>query len=1180
MLTLVRRWAGPTGLLLALRLILGLGSFSPPLAAAEAVRKPFALAAAAAEVALETFSDQADVQLVYLIDDVRGVATNPVNGEFAIRDALERLVTATGLRVEQDGTTGAFVIRRERSLRPPAEEPKPEPSRSIQTMKKKSPLALLGIWLGLTITAGPSANAADSSVSTGTITGRVQNIVTGQYLNNARVSIKGTAQTVFTDNFGGYTLVGVRSGPAVLEVFYTDLDLAQIPLNVGAGSTVTRDVGLTSVARYGKDADAVKLDPFVVTSDRETDAQAIATNEQRFAPNIKNVMATDSLGDVYGSSVGEFLKFMPGVIGEMDDSQVVGVSVRGIGGGMTAVTVDGVPSSNMWVGPTRNVDLRSMALNDVSRIEVTKVPTPSSPADSLGGSVNMVGKSAFERSAMEFRYSVNLVGIHENLTLKKTPHSYLDRKDYNVHPGFNFDFTWPITKTFGIVLTGMTTRFYNEKHFSRNTWANTGTGTNLSSASISNPYLQQYLLQGGPQFLTRNTLSLKADWKVTAHSVLSLGQTINRSTSWVGTYQMVWNASTNGTPTAATGVAATFAPTFTRGATGRGAMTTQGADQRLDQTTDNTNLTYRYDDGWWKLEAGLSRSASGFKRRYADAGFFLRALATNNRPIRINFLNIGPDKPGTIEVFDDNNQPFVWGELSNYIGTTALSQPAANRAQYNTGYLNLRRRFDFLPFPTALQVGGSKRVQTSDTTQRTESVTFSGPDGRSGATASMAPYAMQVYKDMDDHFGFHGIQWLSTRRAWEAYQSNPLLYTKTLAQQFADLNAAIDGYEFIEETVNAAYLQAEAGLFRNRLHVLGGVRFEQTVDDGQGGFTDADAVWQRDARGNYIRNAAGARIRKPEAGAVNSPEQIAVTRRWRGALAHRTYDGYYPSLHLTFDATEDVLVRAAYARTYGRPAFSDIIPRVVATPADLEPNDPTPITGRGTLSIRNTALIPWTADNFDLSAEYYTPQGGLFSAGVFRKDITNFFGSSSRIAKEADIAALGLDPDYLDWNIVTKFNAGDARITGAEINFKHSLRALGRWGSYFTVFANFTKLNLSGNPSASFTSFIPKSGNWGGTFSSKRFTMTARWNYRGLEKLSQAAAFGSDGYQYFKARTKIDLNASYQLTRKLSLVANVNNLLNEPNTNLIYGSQTPAYARQFQKGEFGIGLAVGLRGKF
>ena len=109
MLTLIRWWARPTGLPLAFRLILCIGSPLPQLLAADAARKPFAIPAAAAEVTLETFSDQADGQVVYLIADVRGVATNPVQGDFAIREALERLVAGTGLRVEREETFGVDV---------------------------------------------------------------------------------------------------------------------------------------------------------------------------------------------------------------------------------------------------------------------------------------------------------------------------------------------------------------------------------------------------------------------------------------------------------------------------------------------------------------------------------------------------------------------------------------------------------------------------------------------------------------------------------------------------------------------------------------------------------------------------------------------------------------------------------------------------------------------------------------------------------------------------------------------------------------------------------------------------------------------------------------------------------------------------------------------------------------
>jgi TonB-dependent receptor len=650
--------------------------------------------------------------------------------------------------------------------------------------------------------------------------------------------------------------------------------------------------------------------------------------------------------------------------------------------------------------------------------------------------------------------------------------------------------------------------------------------------------------------------------------------------SQIGAQTFSFNTGSNGTPTPTTGEPLTWSPTSTSGATGRGTITNTPNHQLFEQFADTTNLTYRYDDGRWKLETGLSRSAATSQRHNLAAGFFQQAAATNKNPIRINFLDITADKPSRIEVFDNSYQPVDWHDILNYRGTTALNLDLNLRRQDLNGYLNLRRRFELFPFPTALQVGGSQRVQFVDNSTQQVAWTFMGPDGVSGTTAPMQPYVMQVYKNMDSHYGFYGITFMSPSRAWQAYLLNPKLYAKTVAQEFTEENYRLDNSEYIEEKVQAAYVQAEATLFRSRLRVLGGVRFEKTTDDGQGALTNADAVWLRDASGAYVRTAAGARIRRPEAGAVNSLEQIKLTRQERGTFAHRSYDGYYPSLHLTFSATENLLVRAAYAGTYGRPDYTDIIPRTVATSADLDDDDPTPSTGRGMLTIRNPTLKPWTADNFDLSVEYYTQSGGVLSGGVFRKNIRNFFGDSSRIADANLLNELGLDQQYLNWNVVTKFNSGDATINGAEFNVRQSLRGLGKWGSYFTLFANATKLDLDGGPGASFSSFVPESGNWGGTFSGKRLTVTARWNYRGRDRRLPQAAFGPDGYEYFEPRLTLDMNAAYQLSRRLSLNAGVNNLTNTPQRFLRYGSNTPAYARQYQISKFAIPLAVGLRGTF
>ena len=102
---------------------------------------------------------------------------------------------------------------------------------------------------------------------------------------------------------------------------------------------------------------------------------------------------------------------------------------------------------------------------------MSKVPTPANPSDSLAGSINLVSKSAFERSGRQLRYSLNLIGNHENLDLKKTPHSHGDKETYKIFPGASLDFTWPVTKRFGVVIAANHSRSFNEQHRTLQTWS-------------------------------------------------------------------------------------------------------------------------------------------------------------------------------------------------------------------------------------------------------------------------------------------------------------------------------------------------------------------------------------------------------------------------------------------------------------------------------------------------------------------------------------------------------------------------------------------------------------------------------------------------------------------------------------------------------------------------------------
>ncbi len=1134
----------------------------------------FDLPAGPAVVTLKRAAQQGGLEIVYSAALVRDVTTRAVSGDFAPHEALERMVADTPLTIIRDLQTGVLSVVRRTEVEVPPPPPSSPPKEPPRTMKRKNPLALIGTWLALALgAAGQTGDDAANPSTYASLQGRIANAATGQYLNNVRVTVRGTGTVTFSDQTGTYRLPQVPAGTVVLDVLYTGLDPQEVTVELAAGTSATRDIELTRGGRQGREG-VVELDSFTVSTSRETDGQAIAANEQRFAPNVKNVVAADLMGDVMDGNVGEFLKFLPGITADYDNedgSTIAYIAVRGFASNMATVMTDGaqMASTSTTFGDSRQFSFNSTSLNNISRVEVTKVPTPSSPADSLAGSVNLVTKSAFERKSAQFRYNVNFTGNSENLKLGREAHT-TEKKIFKILPAANFDYTLPISPRLGLVLTGLTTRRYTKQHRSTTSYSNAGTST---GASLSQPYLSNYQMFNSPRVIARDSLGLRVDWKVGENGVLSAGTQWSHYASERIATQFTVNAGTNGTPTVAGGVPLTFGPDFVNGATGRGSVSMGGAASvHPDLTNRGANLKYRYDDGRWRLNAGYDRSTSAGGYLGTDAGNFRQFAITSSAPLRVNFRGSDPVRPTTIEIFDNNNVPWDMNDLRNYTLNTANSTPRSTRDEVETLSASARRTIDALAFPASIELGAMRREQTRDIRRYNMNWTYNGING----DRSPLPFASTLANNADNYYGFESFPHVSPVLAWRAYEANPALFSKTAAQLVAEESFRITNSLAFEETVSALYLQAEATLLSGRLKVVTGVRYEETDVSGVGPLVDPAAVWVRDPDGTFARDANGARIRKPEAGAVNSLEQLALTHRERAASNGAVYDGYYPSLHFTYNVSDNLLVRLAYAQTYGRPNLTEIIPNTTIDEFDLD--DPNAI--QGNITVTNPALKPWSADNYDLSVEYYTDQGGHFTIGAFHKDVTDFFGTSVFITTLEDTEALGLDPEYVNWRVTTRLNTGEAQIRGAEFSVRHSLEPLGGWGRHFTGFVNGTKLQLKGSRLADFAGFVPETLNWGLTFSRKPFQLMAKWNYRGRQRNGAQPAFGADGFTYQKRRLALDVNLEVQVWKDMILFFNAQNVFNEPYITEIYGSQTPAYARRSFTNHNGVGLTLGVKGSF
>jgi iron complex outermembrane receptor protein len=1013
---------------------------------------------------------------------------------------------------------------------------------------------------------------------TGSIAGRVQHAITGRYLANARIVVPETALIAFSDEAGVFLLPGVPAGPQVLRVFYTGLDEQTVPVKVPGGGVIEVQVDLTSASLYGVKSDAVTLAPFVVATARETDINAIATNEQRFAPNLKHVVSTGSFGDVTEGNMGEFLKSLPGVSAQYSDAEIISVSARGFGSNTTTVSVDGSQLANAnFQGSGRAFTFGTVSINNVSRVELTKVPTPAMPADSLGGSVNMISKSAFERSGRLFRYRLYLDANSDDLSLRPTPHAF-EKRTQKVVPGVDFDYTLPLSKNLGVVVTGLVSNHYNPQLVANKQFSATAAG---SAASVANPYLQLFQMIDGPRHAHRQSVSGKLDWRVTPHAVLSVGVQASYWFVYFGNNTLGANTGNLGTPSVVGGVPLTFGTDFVSGATGRGSVAMGAGYNTLASATSGENISYRFDNGRWRAQAGVSNSNSRTWFRNTGKGFFSQLNSTMAVPVRVEMRQITGVSPGSIRAFDNANREIPFRDVNNYVLNTAASELRDVRDHVGGADLSLRRQIGLAGVPAGVEAGGRFRTQTRDRKFRTNTWSYAGPDGNLATADSLAPYRSTMFSTRESLFGYRDLPWASPHLAWVAYEANPRLFVQTPAQVVAAETFRVGNSEKIKETVEAGYLQGDVRLFRNRLNVVTGVRFERTRTAGVGPLVDPGLAFVRRANGSFQLDAAGNRIRRPEAGSAGSIEEARVTRFERGAAAGATYDGLYPSLHLTLNLTENLLVRAAYAQTYGRPNFTEIIPNTTITQSVLGEDDYEDPNGiRGTISVRNPALRPWTADNFDVSLEYYTRSGGVFSAGAFRKDLQDFFGTQVRLATPSMLQELGLDPAYAGWNISSRFNAGDARVDGFEVNLRQSLQVVAPWLRPFTVFANGTKLELQGNRDADFSDFIPKTANWGFTFAWTPVTIMARWNHRGQQRGAAFPALGPDAYIFPEARTQLDLNLDLQIRRSLSLFASARNALNQPQEIRRYGSLTPAAAQLSRSAEYGVQLSLGVKGTF
>jgi TonB-dependent receptor len=1006
-------------------------------------------------------------------------------------------------------------------------------------MKRTHPIALVLAWLGLAITSvhtGWTAESAGSAGQSTTLTGVVTNSATGRALEGARVVLTGTGREERTDNFGAYRFENVTPGSVVLSVSYTGLKTVEVPVTASSGRVTRSDVGLT--------ADIYMLSKYVVSGEREGNAQAITL--QRQSNGVKSIVSSDAFGSL-GGNPAELVVRLPGVEGETVGGDMRFIRVRGMHQNLLTVTMDGNRVAEATsAGTTREFQFGKTNADTIERIEVVKSPTPDMDGDSIGGNVNMVTKSALD-SSPERRVSGSLgaswVPVDEpsNPLRPNFSLSYSEVFGGKLAVAFNGSY-----RPFSALL-GTLARAYEQK-------PNGSTGPAYTYSYGGNLDFRSKRVRSGGGF--------KVDYKLSDHIRFSVNlqhnkydETNNHTGVTWATNQVVATRDANGNLTGTGGIVPGYTATVTEFrpvAASTVTLSSNNLNFRAATGTIQFNGVHRYR----KLNIDYNTYKSNSKTNYANTS--VPSFIARNIGLRIE---------NTSDAYFPLITQTAGPDLTNISSYTDNSYSITRNATWD-GFVgaafNVKKDFD-TPVPTYLKMGMRWREQNRARETNPYTGTLVGPDGVMGVNPAtgvnddnLANY--MAYRPMPGKFSrypnlpFPRIVGFGSPNFYTTLQQTPQYFQQNVA---VNLQSKLTGYTTFKEDITAAYLMGNMEL--GKLSVLGGFRVESTKTDGEGAL-QAVTPEERARRAAWV-------------GPVTVAED--VRRRTAEFGGRLTRSGEYrvvlPGLHFKYSPVQNIVTRLSYSTNIGRPGPGQLVP---TTLVNFE---------NQTVSSSNPSLKPQTANNFDFSAEYYFEPAGMVSAGVFLKEIKQFIYTAGGTIVPGG-SDNGFGGEYEGFVSTTQYNGGFAKVKGVELNYSQQFTFLPGWWSGLGAFANVTWLNAEGNygsgdaislaPTPKIAGFNPFNANAGISYIRNRVTLRLQLNHRGRYLTTYNVNESRLGYR--RARTMYNLKASYTFSKHFDFYFDWINLLPTPENEAENGIGLPTSVNYFHSGQLYFGINARL----
>lgn len=991
---------------------------------------------------------------------------------------------------------------------------------------------ILAVFLSLACVAMLDAQSA----ATGTISGRVFNPATSEYVRNVTVSVAGSSLAVQTEGSGYYRLLNVPAGEVTLSVTYPGYNPLTETLNVAAGATAVRDFEITAIGsteRRGEEV--VVLETYVVSSEREGNAKAIA--EQKAAMNVKTVVSADNFGEIAEGNIGEFLKFLPGIVLDYVETDTRAARMGGMDARYGSVTLDGNSVANAG-GNSRQFEFEAMSINNIEAIEVNKTLTAEMSADAPAGSINLRTRSALDQKGQKFGFTVGFTGNQYEHSFKKTPR-HDDSEHAKSRPMASFAYSsGPILGgKLAVSVTGANSSVFKLQY--RQSLSMNYNSTQAQARQ--GPLITAINFKDGVKMTDKTSFGTKIDYQPFGPELrFTLAGDYTAFSDSIANRNLAFavNAAQNDPTSTLTHIVANpvaGANTNVNHSGGTG-------NKRID--TRNIYLRGEYKAHRFTLDGQISYSVAALQNGSDHLGQLDRA---NLRLSRISWTADRPSVDSTAWTITQTSG-LDWNNLDNF-GTADVqtNNIVTGRSKTKTQQFNELVNLKYvLPWrlPTFIKTGLYHQLLVRDASRKNQfTATWVGPTGNQ--LTSPMPVSIADFR-ISQAFGgnIFSLPVPDKTALFNMLTSNPAYFSQTESNRAGDLDAFFTQLQDVEEDIKAAYVMAQTRV--GKWQFIAGLRYEGT------------------------ETMAKTPIRTPDA--VNPYPANTINRinyRWsQGSnIDEGSYHNFFPSLAATFDVTKDIKLKLGYHKAIRRAPLDQLAGQWEIDEANQR------------VSVPNANLEPENSQKLSAMLEYYFEPAGTITLHVFKSNLENSAERTDWLP--ASEFGFGDDPilgvyEFRGWR-----NFPDTRkVKGAELEYKQQLTFLpGEFLRGTSVFANYALYSSDPLPD----NYPKQSAAAGVTFRFRNFTGSIKGTWvpdvltgGNTVPTTNNTFFYPGDLEYKKERYIIDIEMGYKITRRLTAFLSGRNAFNQGNT--WYYPDSDSRIRQVEK--YGGQWTIGVRGNF